>query len=29
MVQVRIYDLGFTKGNEGWIVAPQPLAEDG
>ena len=29
MVQVRIYDLGFTKGDEGWIVAPQPLAEDG
>jgi hypothetical protein len=29
MVQVRIYDLGFTKGDEGWIAAPQPLAEDG
>jgi hypothetical protein len=28
MVQVRIYDLDFTKGDEGWIVAPQLLAED-
>jgi hypothetical protein len=29
MVQVRIYDLDFTKRGEGWIVAPQLLAEDG
>jgi hypothetical protein len=29
MVQVRIYDLDLTKRDEGWIVAPQLLAEDG
>jgi hypothetical protein len=29
MVQVRIYDLDFTKRGEGWIVAPQLLAENG
>jgi hypothetical protein len=29
MEQVSIYDLGFTKRDEGWIVAPQLLAEDG